>query len=191
MNFGEKVEELFQDVLRARDTYEAWWNLKNTTVLPKYEETMDAYSEYFGVAIHSHFVAMLLALFRLFDDHQQALSLPRIIVSLQSQPQIPSGLKQKLATQLAAAQPLITKIRLLRDKVFAHRDRAYSYERAFSEAGLTADEVAALIDTAGDMVNDLLHTEGKGTLTFERRTERDLLRVLADLDKLRSRKDGA
>lgn len=186
MTFDEKLDELFQELLRARDTYEAWWNLKNRKVRPKYVDTMNVYSEYFVVAVHSHFVAMLMALFRLFDTDKKALSIPTLLASIQSEPGFPAAVRTKVTAALERAQPSIDKVKLLRDKVFAHRDRSYSYERAFREAGLTANEVRRLTERTLRIVDDLMRARNKGVYsTFEHKTERDLLAMLRDLHAYR------
>jgi AbiU2 len=188
MTFDEKLDELFQDLLRARDTYEAWWNLKNRKVRPKYVDTMNVYSEYFVVAVHSHFVAMLMVLFRLFDTDKRALSIPTLLASIQSEPGFPAAVKARVAAALERAQPSIAKVKLLRDKVFAHRDRSYSYERAFREAGLTANEVRRLTERTLRMIDALMHARNKGVYsTFEHNTERHLLAMLRDLHAHRRR----
>jgi hypothetical protein len=181
VTFDEKLEELFQDVLRARDTYEAWWNLKSDKVRPKYVDTMNRYLGYFRVAIHSHFVAMIMALCRLYDTDKKALSIPRLVASLQSEPSVSQSVAQNAEGAIAAAKASIMKIRHLRDKVFGHRDRSYTYERAFDEAGLSGDEVRNLIDKTLQIINGLLKARNKGTYEFEHYTERDLLKLLDDL----------
>jgi hypothetical protein len=185
MTFDEKLEELFQDLMRARDTYEAWWNLKNEEVRPKYVEAMNRYSEYFIVALHSHFVAMLMALFRLYDDtNPKALSIPRFLVSAQSEPNMPREVRERAEAGLQRVAPVVKKIRLLRDKVFAHRDRSYTYERALEEVDLTPDEIGQLTDDTLVIINGLMKARKKGTYEFEHKTKRDLLKLLADLHSL-------
>jgi AbiU2 len=87
---------------------------------------------------------------------------PGLVASLQSEPAVPTEVAEQIERALTGAEPAVAKIRLLRDKVFAHRDRSYSYERAFEEAGLTPDEVGQLT-------------------AFEHYTERALLALLRDL----------
>ncbi|HVG07203.1 MAG TPA: hypothetical protein VNM67_05815 [Thermoanaerobaculia bacterium] len=187
MTFDEKLEELFQDVLRARDTYEAWWTLKSDKVRPTYVGTMNHYLGYFRIAIHSHFVAMIMALCRLYDTHKEALSIPRLVVSLQSEPGISKSIMQNVKESVAAVESSILKIKLLRDKVFGHRDRSHTYERAFEEAGLTGNEVENLIDKTLQIINALLKARNKGTYEFEHYTELDLLKLLRDLSSAQGR----
>lgn len=187
MTFDEKLEELFQDTMRARDTYEAWWYMKNTDVRPTYVDTMNHYSEYFVVAVHSHFVAMLMTLFRLYDKSKDALSIPGLLVSAQSEPRIPQEVAQRANAELELIEPVIKKIKLLRDKVFAHRDRSYTYERAFEEVGLTPDEVGKLTEVTLAIINSLTHALDKSTYEFEHKTKRDLLKLLGDLHTFQSK----
>lgn len=185
MTFDEKLEELFQDLMRARDTYEAWWNLKNEEVRPRYVDTMNRYFHYFSVAVHSHFVAMLMALFRLYDTDREALSLPRLIVSIQSEPSMPREVALRAEAALKRTEPTVKKIRHLRDKVFAHRDRSYTYERAFDEVGLTPDEVGQLTEDTLATINDLMRTRNKGVYEFEHYTRQHTLAMLRDLHGVR------
>ncbi len=180
MTFDQKIDELMQDLLRARAAYEAWWNLRDKRIRSKYTETMNTYVDYFRIAIHSHFVAMLMALFRLYDK-EDTLSIAGQINALQSVPGISRTLRLRLKRALARAQPSAEKIRNLRNKVFAHRDRAYTYERAFREAHLSPKEVRRLIERTLRMLNALSAARNKPTHTFGRHTERDLRHLLRDL----------
>jgi hypothetical protein len=182
MTFDEKLEEVFQELCRARKTYEAWWNLRNTKVWSRYLHAMNVYSEYFRVAVHSHFVAMLMALFRLYDTDRRALSLPRLVAALQSEPAVPRAVRLTAERSVARSQPTLDKMRVLRDKVFAHHDRAYSHERAFREAKLTGNEVRRILDRSLRAVNLLMEVRGKGTYSFGCHTQKHLLRMLDDLD---------
>jgi hypothetical protein len=191
MTFDEKLEELFQDLMRARDTYEAWWNLKNEEVRPKYVATMNRYSEYFIVAVHSHFVAMLMALFRLYDDTSpKALSIPRFLVSAQSEAGVPREVRERAEAGLKSVEPTIKKIRLLRDKVFAHRDRSYTYERALEEVDLIPDEIGRLTEDTLVIINSLMRARNQGAYEFEHKTKRDLLKLLSDLNSLQPKRSG-
>src|SRR4030095_7675542 len=129
----------------------------------------------------------ITALFRLYDDtNPNALSIPRVVRSLQSEPNVPRAVAKQAWAGLQRVKPSVTKIRHLRDKLFAHRDRQYTYERAFDEAGLTPDEGGPLTEDTLVLINDLLRVRDKGTFEFDHGTERDLLRLLKDLHSLRA-----
>lgn len=183
MTFDEKLEELSQEVLRARATYEAWWTLKSKKIRPKFVRTMNLYSEYFRVAIHSHFVAMLMVLFRMYDSDAKALSLPCLIRSLKCERSLPKDRQLKFERAIKGAEPTMKKTRLLRDKVFAHHDRPYTYERAFREANLSANEVRRLIERSLRIVNLLRKDKGMKIYIFQKSTEHDLLALLGDLHR--------
>src|SRR2546428_10433302 len=69
------LEALRQDVWRAHTCWEAWWSMKARPYRSKYNEIFSDYSDYFAVAIHSHFSALVLALWRLHDPDAPAINL--------------------------------------------------------------------------------------------------------------------
>jgi hypothetical protein len=114
------------------------------------------------------------------------LSIPRLVASLQSEPSVSESVAKNAEDAIAAVGPSIVKIRHLRDKVFGHRDRSYTYERAFDDANLSGDEVKDLIDKTLQIINGLMKARNQGTYDFEHYTERDLLKLLDDIHSARS-----
>jgi hypothetical protein len=69
----EKVHELIQTVQAADVSFEIWRLLtfKNTNVdTDSHVRAFGAYRQFFIQSVHAHFIALIMALFRLFDPIQ-------------------------------------------------------------------------------------------------------------------------
>jgi hypothetical protein len=62
---NDHLDDLRHTISVAEINYQIWWIYKGRDTRPKYVETMNEYLEFFQASIHAHFVACLVALYRL------------------------------------------------------------------------------------------------------------------------------
>jgi hypothetical protein len=138
----------------------------------------DEYSEYFGVAIHSHFTALVLALWRLFDPASDVISLKTIRSRIGPRQDFPQAVLRSYTSGIRFADPLLKKLEIVRHKFLAHRDAAYTIERTFKEADFKYGDLATLVDSALKLVNVLRAERGRGSYRFPNRTSANLVRLI-------------
>jgi AbiU2 len=181
------LDDLLQEVIRARVCWEGWWTLKTRNYRGKYPDVFAEYSEYFRVAIHSHFAALVLALWRLFDPANDAINLRTIRSRIGPRQNFPSAALRSYGNCLRAIDPLLRRLEIVRHKFLAHRDVAYTIERIFKEANLKYRDLATLVNGALELVNMLRAARNRGTYRFTNRTSGDLVRLVRCLHAQQNR----
>jgi len=73
------IEELRDTVRVAWLNYEIWWVYKSTDTRPEYVDTMNRYPLFFQTSIHAHFVALLVALYRLYETRDDTYNIPTLL----------------------------------------------------------------------------------------------------------------
>lgn len=149
----------------------------------KYSGVFERYSDYFKVAIHSHFTALVLAVWRLHDPEPGTLSLQTIPGRMGPRPDVPRQTLHDYRDRLRSIRPLVTGLETIRHKFLAHRDPAYTVERAFAEANLKYLDLRRVVDASLHLVNILLRARRLGTLSFDNSVTADTVRVIRRLHR--------
>ncbi len=105
-DIGSYISELRHTVTVAGLNYEIWWVYKSKDTRPKYEKTLNQYSLFFSTSIHAHFVAVLLALYRLYETRKDTYNIPQLLITAKSGSQFTSDDVAKFETLYAQAKPL-------------------------------------------------------------------------------------
>src|SRR4051794_26110871 len=83
------IDELRDTVRHAWLDYEIWWVYKSADTRPEYADTMNRYTLFFHTSIHAHFVALLVALYRLYERRKDTYNIPTFINLLRANGSIP------------------------------------------------------------------------------------------------------
>lgn len=70
-NADAYISDLQQTVTAAGLNYEVWWTYKNEDNRPEFVDAMNGYTVFFQTSIHAHFVALLVALYRLYETPEK------------------------------------------------------------------------------------------------------------------------
>src|SRR2546427_7316510 len=175
------LEALRQDVHRARMSWEAWWSMKDRRYRGKYNKVFDEYSDYFKVAIHSHFSALVLALWRLHDPDSPAISLQTLPGRLGVRGDVTSDTLRQYRENLRSIRAVVSGLERLRHKFFAHRDPGYTVERAFGEANLKYGDLRKAVEASTALLNMFLRARRRGILEFTRLMDGATIRLIRDL----------
>ncbi len=81
----------------------------------------------------------------------------------------------------AQAAPLWEKVKILRNRAFGHRSRAYTTDELFKEARVTPDNLKDLIATSKELLNKLSLAWQCDTYAFNADATKDTIRLLEDL----------
>jgi len=179
----KNLEALRQDAYRARTCWEAWWSMKDRRYRGKYNEVFDAYSDYFSVAIHSHFSALVLALWRLHDPAAPAISLQTLPARLGLRQDFGPDVLRKYRERLHSIRAFVTGLERIRHKFFAHRDPGYTVERAFGEARLKYGDLRRAVDASIALLNVFLRGRRQPVLVFGRTMDGATIRLIRDLHR--------
>jgi hypothetical protein len=168
------LRELHSAYSHAWLNYQVWWIYKNDRA--EFEKVMNKYLMFFTTSIHAHFVAMLVALYRLYETRTDTFNVPSIIKLLEEN----EGNLQEINNLYLQAKPIWIKVGIIRNKAFGHRDIEYTIVGAFKEAGLGYDELKNLIDFTREILIKISSLT-KYNLTFDFNSDKDTLKMLQAL----------
>jgi len=154
----QRLETAGNLVVRTRIFYDIWWFFKGEKTRPAIADTMQCYSEFFRFDEHAHFVAFVVHIAALFDKRRDTIKLPRLVKELKGL--ISAQDHADVAALLDQATPLVSKVTILRNNLFAHRSAAVSYADAFKKADVTPNDLRDLTEIALKVVNRLLIARG-------------------------------
>jgi AbiU2 len=180
---GTHLSELQHRVTVAWLNYEVWWVYQGEHTHPKFVEAMNQYSLFFQTSIHAHFVALLMALYQMYETRPDTFSIPSLLSQLESNEKFDAATLAKLKMMHAAAKPIWVKVNILRNNAFGHRSVHYTTEQAFKKAGLTANDLGSLIEQTRDLLNTASYAWDRSDLPFDLSAGEDLTRLLTDISR--------
>ncbi len=175
------IEELRHTVQIARYNYEIWWVYKSKDTRPQYLRVMNKYTPFFQTSIHSHFVATLVALYRLYEKRADTYNIPYLLRILRDAKRLNEAKLNKLDQMYKRAKPLWIKVSVLRNKAFGHRSTAHTVAQVFEEAAVSPDEFRDLIKATEQLLSELSYAWDKSVLAFDLSARPAIIRLLEDL----------
>jgi hypothetical protein len=180
-DIGSYITELRNTVTVAGLNHEIWWVFKSKDTRPKYVKALNRYSLYFSTAIHAHFVAILIALYRLYEIRKDTYNIPQLLRRAKTDSKFTPDEIAEFETLYARAKPLWEKVYILRNNAFGHRSTSLTVEEAFAEADVTPNEFSELIEVTKKLMNTISHAYDKSFHAFNLRARQDVIRMLDDL----------
>lgn len=181
LDIGSYISELRHTVTVAGLNHDIWWVYKSKNTRPAYIETMNRYSLFFQTSIHAHFVALLVALYRLYETRDDTFNIPSLLKILKEQRALAEATLQLLDGVYKEAKPLWIKVSILRNKAFGHGSVAQTVEQVFNEAGVTPDELRDLVEMTQRLLNELTRAWDNSSHAFNLGARDDTLRLLQNL----------
>jgi|SRR5579872_600103 len=155
---NERLDRAGQHIARARLFFELWFYFEGADTRPGIMETMEDYTEFFRFTPHAYLVAYTIYIAGVFDRRRDTISLPRLVGEMRNA--LTFAQRQEAGALLAQAEPLVSKITILRHKAFAHRTAGMSYDDVFSLAAIKHTQMRELTDISLKTVNLLLASAG-------------------------------
>ncbi len=185
--YDSTIKELQDAATTAGLNYEIWWVLKSSHTRPKYIDVMNRYIGYFRVAIHAHFVATLIALYRIYETREDTHNFPTLLDRLESDGALGGNVLTSLRAQYRELKPLWVKVSILRNEGFGHRSLERGTEEVFAKADVTGNELKELVERTKSMLNELTGALRDSMHAFNLNATRDTIRMLDDLKARRER----
>jgi hypothetical protein len=177
-----RLDRVAQHVIRARLFFDLWSYFESAESRPGIIETMQDYNEFFRFTPHAYLVAYVIYIAGVFDDRRDTISL----MYLPGETETAGHLKGEDAIEvdalLATAKPIVSKVKILRHKAFAHRDAHISYNQVFQLASVKPDQLRELTEVALKIANRLLVAHGLSEQFFTelpRQAAEDIMKALA------------
>jgi len=188
MNNKEKIrkylDELKNTIVAADLNYQIWWIYRGP-FRKKYVDILNKYPHFFLVSIHAHFVALIIALYRLFEKRSNKYTINfHDTVKLFEEEGILNPEKLELMNEkVESAKEIWIKVSVLRNECFGHLNKNVINNELepFKKAKVTPDDLKKLIDYSKDILNELASEFGRFSYAFNLSSENDTIRLLDDL----------
>ncbi len=183
--FEDDMRRLSYDVIGASEHYNIWYIYQNDCDRPKYVNVMNNYHGFFKLSISAQFRAMVLILTGIFDKNttNETISMYSLIKLAEGFKHINPCILQEIRRKLDSAEELVKKVKVLRDKVFAHSDRVDPLE-AFKRAGISANKLKELVELSKESLEKISYAHDRGSFKFDRGAKEDTYLLLDNLLKL-------
>ncbi|MCW7073999.1 MAG: hypothetical protein OCU20_09050 [Methanophagales archaeon] len=177
----QNVKELQNALTVAGLNYEIWWIYKEKESRERFVDTLNAYPLFFQTSLHAHFVAMIIALYRLFETRKDTVNIPQLIKLFKKEGTFPRMEFQRLESEIEQIKPLWIKVSILRNKLFGHRSNALDNEDIWKEASVTPNEFKKLIEDSKRILNEMTSIWNRSSHAFNLSATEDTMDLLEDL----------
>jgi hypothetical protein len=186
-NIEKQIDELRNTTDVASLNYKVWWTYKERESRKKYVDTMNHYSLFFQTSIHAHFVALLIALYRLYETRPDTVNIPGLIRLLKESSTFPKKTLNKVEKLYKQAKVLWVKVCILRNEAFGHRSMNCSITDVFQKVGVKPKDFRELIEKTEEMLNVISYQWNRSRYQFTLKSEiaDDTTRLLEDLRQFR------
>ncbi len=178
---SERIDELRQQAIRAALNYEVWWVYRSSDTRPKYVDVMNRYTVLFATAIHAHFVAMLVALYGLYETRDDTHSIPQLLETMRTEGKLGENLIDAFDSKYQELKPVWVKVSMLRNEAFAHRSATYTMNEVFKRANVKPDDLRVLVDETASLLNEVSRQHDKSVHAFNTGAREAALALLEDL----------
>jgi hypothetical protein len=164
--------------------YEIWWTYKEEESRKKYAATMNRYSLFFQSSLHAHFVALIVALYGLYENNPHTVNIPALLRLIKDKHPFSAETEAAVLELSEKAQRSFSKVAILRNNAFGHHSAKLSTQEVFAKAGISPNDIKELIDTTKQLLNEITHDWNKSFHAFNLGARDSTLKLLDDLTEL-------
>jgi hypothetical protein len=137
-------KELADMLCQARESFEVWKSFSGVTIDDEWHK-LSYYCPFVSATVTAHYLTMIINLFIIGDEDRKVHGICYLRRKLKCLSILTKAHDIEWEKHLNKAMPIQKKIKLVRNKYFAHRDKDYSWEKAMRESGLTYTALDFLI----------------------------------------------
>ena len=186
------IKNLWDTVISAEHNHDIWWIYKSKDTRQKFLDTMNQYLSFFEASIHAHFVAMIIALYRLYETRPDTINIPRLLQFLERNHPLSNDTVISINELMEKAKPIWKKVGIIRSQVFAHLTNVRKVEESFKKAKIQYRQFKELIELSKKITNKIGQDYNRNTHAFNLSSRLDTEELLTDLrnyHKLRKGRD--
>lgn len=178
------ISELRHSVTTASLNYDIWRVYNGEETRPKYIGVMNRYNLFFHTSLHAHFVALLIALYRIYETRKDTCNIPTLLQHLRDQEKIDPEEIECFYEIYDKAKPLWIKVSVLRNMAFGHRSNALTTAEIFQKAKVTPNELRNLVDLTKELLNAVSTVAIKNSHAFNLEATSPTVDLLENLGKM-------
>lgn len=190
INVENHINNLWNTVITAEHNHDIWWIYKSKDTRPKFLDTMNEYLSFFKTSIHAHFVAMIIALYRLYETRHNTINIPRLLQFLERNHPLSNDTVNSINELMAQAKPIWIKVGIIRSEIFAHLTNERNVEESFQKAKIQYGQFKELIELSKKLTNKIGQDYNRNTHAFNLSSISDTEALLTDLSNYHKIKSG-
>jgi len=182
------VKELQHAIIVAKLNYEIWWIYKEKNSRKRFVDVLNYYPHFFQMSLHAHFVAMIIALYRLYETRKDTMNLPQLVKLLRKHSDLSIDEIKSMESDIVRIRPLWQKVSILRNNMFGHRTNMFDADHVWKKASVASNQFKKLIDDSENILNRITHVWSRSSHAFNLSATQDAQRLLEDLKRLKEKK---
>lgn len=179
LSLADRLAAAGTSLVIARASFDIWWLYAGRSTRSNFLSAINEYSDFFRFDEEAHFRLAIISVFTLFDGRGDTVTLTALADECTEAGYDTDSIRKRIKTLC----PVLKKIKILRHKLFAHRDNRLTYEQVYESAGITPHELESLLDECLSIINALAEFCGSQPLSFNEYVASD---TKALLDKIQS-----
>ena len=179
----EQLPDILGELREVQLFFSVWRAFTNPQNLATFEPTIQRYPLFFDSVDRATFAGVIVALYRIYDGRPKSKSLRQLYADANSLNIMAPQIAQRAADLELDIQNTWKKVCILRSNVFGHRSAKLSPDLAFEKAGLTPDDLAAMIKNGQRLFNCIYRTLTPGPYVFLLSATDEVTDLMARLQK--------
>ncbi|MFC1476611.1 hypothetical protein ACFL5S_01450 [Fibrobacterota bacterium] len=143
-------------IMLAHANHNIWLCYKKPYTRRKYLSTMNRHLSFFSTSLHAHFVAMIIALYRLLETKKETVNLNSFLKVLKEKENFDRLSLGYLKSRITRMKPSWLKVNRVRNNIFAHRRAGISSDEIFRRSGLSYKDFRQLIRNSFNFVEHVV-----------------------------------
>ncbi|HEY3857122.1 MAG TPA: hypothetical protein VGO67_22280 [Verrucomicrobiae bacterium] len=169
LDVEQQIHELIDSTIRLSQHHVIWWEIMTPNTAAHFDGVRDEYLDFFEPVCYAFVQGFFVISYQLFDKREDSKHI-RLLVNEVLEKDAALGVK--LQSKLEK-YPGIKKIKTIRHKIFAHRDRVLSPGQILKKCPIVIREMKDIVDFIQDIVSDVIEAAGGGK-------KADVLRKITD-----------
>ncbi|MGA3283403.1 MAG: hypothetical protein ABSD57_02940 [Verrucomicrobiota bacterium] len=147
------MHEMVEQVARLTQCYEIWWEIANSKNVKRYDKVLQEYRDFFEPVTHILlWQGFFVICYQLFDQRPDSKHIHfRIDQVAQTDARLADEMRNKIKNFA-----VLTKIKTIRHKVSAHRDRNRFPQQVVKDAAMVVKELNEVVLFVQDIVSTLV-----------------------------------
>ena len=179
----EQLPDILDELRETQQFFSVWRAFTNVANHVTFEPTMKQYPLFFDSVVRAHLSALIVALYRIYDGDPRSRSLRQLYEGAKSLNILEGQVIEKTSRLDSEIGDIWKKVCILRSNVFGHRSARLSPEKAFDKAGLSPDELAAMIKLSQRLFNWISRTLTRSSHAFNLSATRDVSKLMGRLGR--------
>jgi len=156
LDVKQQIHELVESTIRLTQHHVIWWEIMTPNTAAHFDSVRAGYVDFFEPVCYAFVQGFFVISYQLFDSRDDSKHI-RLLVNevLENDAVLGNTPKSKLERY-----PGIQKIKTIRHKVFAHRDRILSPEQILRKCPIVIHEMKDVVEFIQDIVSDVVESAG-------------------------------